>query len=103
MVKEEIQTSLCQCQGWLASPTRDEAIDALTSSLVHNQESELAIGHPGQAQAAGTVALVEKCGATQTLLSDGYLDLRAYCRFFKSGHLLLTVSVFSRRTFAHSR
>jgi hypothetical protein len=37
--------------------------------LVHNQESELAIGHPARAQAAGVVAFVEKRGATEKLLS----------------------------------
>ncbi len=40
-----------------------------TSALVHNQESELAIGHPAQAQAAGVVAFVEKRGGTEKLLS----------------------------------
>ncbi len=39
------------------------------NDLVHNQERELAIGHPVRAQAAGAVAFVEKRGAADTLLS----------------------------------
>ncbi len=36
---------------------------------MHNQERELAIGRPIRAQAAGAIALVEKRGATDALLS----------------------------------